>query len=246
MNVELLTRSEYVADMERVAALAALTCRGNADKEFVPAEVLGRIIKAGHESILEHINLTYSVKGLSRACLQELARHRHISLSVESTRHTLKKYLHGSNEAKKIIASVCDILPAAISINLSNFFRYFEVSDTVDANGKPIHCDLSRLLLSIAEYVSRGAKRETVGDVASEMKTGTISNDELKYYLPEFWPTNLVLTSNVRELRHILKLRTAPAALKEFRELARAMYEAVPEEFKYLLKDCVHEEAEHE
>ena len=56
MNVELLTGTEHIADMERVAALAALTCRGNADKEFVPAEVLGRIIKAGHESILEHIN----------------------------------------------------------------------------------------------------------------------------------------------------------------------------------------------
>ena len=243
MNVDLLTRSEYVADMERVAALAALTCRGNADKEFVPSEVLGRIIKAGHESILEHINLTYSVKGLSRACLQELARHRHISLSVESTRHTLKKYLQGSDEAKKIIASVCNILPAAISVNLSKFFRYFEVSNTVDANGKPIHCDLSRLLLCIAEYVSHGAKREAVGDVASETEIGTISNDELKYYIPEFWPTNLVLTSNVRELRHILKLRTAPAALKEFRQLARAMYEVVPEQFKYLLKECVHDEA---
>ena len=69
-------------------------------------------------------------------------------------------------------------------------------------------------------------------------------NDELKYFIPEFWPVNLVLTSNVRELRHILNLRTAPAALKEFRDLARAMYEAVPEEFKYLLKDCVHDEAD--
>ena len=69
-------------------------------------------------------------------------------------------------------------------------------------------------------------------------------NDELKYFIPEFWPVNLVLTSNVRELRHILNLRTAPAALKEFRDLARAMYEAVPEEFKYLLKDCVYDEAD--
>ena len=194
MNVELLTRTEHIADMERVAALAALTCRGNTDKEFVPAEVLGRIIKAGHESILEHINLTYSVKGLSRACLQELARHRHISLSVESTRHTLRKYL----ESKQWVENLADKL-------------------------LPIQRDL-------LYYVSRLAE---VSDY---------TNDELKYYLPEFWPTNLVLTSNVRELRHILKLRTAPAALKEFRDLARAMYEAVPEQFKYLLEDCVHDE----
>ena len=193
MNVELLTRTEHIADMERVAALAALTCRGNTDREFMPAEVLARIIKAGHESILEHINLTYSIKGLSRACLQELARHRHISLSVESTRHTLRKKFDAVSAG----------LPREYSEYL--FVLWSKLQDNP-----------------------------------------AIPNDELKYYLPEFWPTNLVLTSNVRELRHILKLRTAPAALKEFRELARAMYEVVSEEFKYLLKDCVHEETEHE
>lgn len=68
-------------------------------------------------------------------------------------------------------------------------------------------------------------------------------NDELKYYLPEFWPTNLIMTTNVRELRHILKLRTAPEALREFQTLARSMFYCVPDEFRYLLKDCVHEEA---
>ncbi len=83
MIVELLTREKHIEEMERAAALAALTCHANTDREFVPAEVLGRIIKAGHESILEHINLTYSIKGISRALLQEVARHRHISLSVE-------------------------------------------------------------------------------------------------------------------------------------------------------------------
>ena len=92
MQVELLTSAGSIAEMERNAALAALTCRGNAEKEHVPSEVLGRIIKAGHESVLEHITLTYSIKGISRALLQEVSRHRHISLSVESTRHTLRKY----------------------------------------------------------------------------------------------------------------------------------------------------------
>ena len=194
MIVELLTNEKHIKGMERVAALAALTCRANTDREFVPCEVLGRIIKAGHESILEHINLTYSIKGISRALLQELARHRHISLSVESTRHTLRKYL----KSEQWIEDLADKL-------------------------LPIQRDL-------IYYVSRLAE---VSDY---------TNDELKYYLPEFWPVNLVLTSNVRELRHILNLRTAPAALKEFRDLARAMYEAVPEQYKYLLKNCVHEE----
>ena len=67
-------------------------------------------------------------------------------------------------------------------------------------------------------------------------------NDQVKYAIPEVVGTNLVLTSNVRELRHIIKLRTAPAALEEFRDLARKLYEAVPEEFQYLLADCLYKE----
>ena len=194
MNVKLLTSTEALHDMENFAALAYLTCHANTDKEYVPHEKLERAIKDRHESILEHINLTFSIKDLSRACLQELARHRHISLSVESTRHTLRKYL----ESEQWVENLADKL-------------------------LPIQRDL-------LYYVSRLAE---VSDY---------TNDELKYYLPEFWPTNLIITLNIREFRHILKLRTSPAALKEFRILARSMFNEVPEQFKYLLQDCVHEE----
>jgi len=47
--------------------------------------------KYKHSSTLEHINYTWDIDGISRACLQELARHRHQSLSVKSTRYTLKE-----------------------------------------------------------------------------------------------------------------------------------------------------------
>ena len=192
MNVKLLTSTQSLHDMEHFAAIAALTCHANTDKDYVPADVLKRIIKLGHESILEHINLTFSIQGLSRACLQELARHRHISLSVESTRHTLRKYA-------------------------TEDFVHSTFSDVYKHD-------------------------KAMGFVIFAQSKPDMSNDELKYYLPEFWPTNLIITLNIREFRHILKLRTAPAALKEFRVLARSMFNEIPEQFRYLLQDCVHEE----
>ena len=209
MKVELLTNENILKDMEANAAIAALTCRGNADKEHVPAEVLRRIIKAGHESILEHINLTYCVNGLSRACLQELARHRHISLSVESTRHTLHKYVAMSDN--EIVA----------------FFDEYIATLPIDKELVSVCCGE---MLGVLKGVY--------------MANPDIPNDELKYFLPELWPTNLILTANIRALRNILKLRTAPAALYEFRVLAYSLFAAVPEEFKYLLEDCVYKEAE--
>ena len=208
MNVKLLTSSRSFQDMKNFAALAALTCHDNIDKMnskgYKPSDVLKNIINAGHESILEHINLTFSVKGLSRACLQELARHRHISLSVESTRFTLRKFFD-----KGLFIS-----------NINEFSRDFSIGELGLCSFKQFVCNVLGSLITIHD----------------------MPNDELKYYLPEFWPTNLIITLNIREFRHILKLRTAPTALKEFRVLARSMFPEVPDEFKYLLQDCVHEE----
>jgi len=47
--------------------------------------------KFKHASTLEHLVYTFYVKGISRALLQELARHRIASPSVKSTRYTLKE-----------------------------------------------------------------------------------------------------------------------------------------------------------
>ena len=211
MKVKLLTSSQTLHDMEYNAALAALTCHANTDKEFVPSDVLKRRIKENHGSVLEHINLTYSIEGLSRACLQELSRHRHISLSVESTRHTLNKYMNMSDD------------------EITTFFEEYMATLPIDKKLVPV-CGGEML------GVLKGAY----------MANPDILNDELKYYIPEFWPTNLIFTCNIRELRHILNLRTAPNALKEFRVLARSMFDVIPDAFKYLLQDCVHEEVSHE
>ena len=197
MEVKLLTTPKHLAAMEFNAAYAMLTCHANTKKLIYeePRMFFEKAIKAGHESILEHITLTYEVTNLSRACLQELSRHRHISLSVESTRHTLrKKSLNRDSLFKK------EVLP-----KFHKALRVF-LNDT-----------------NVWSFDS---------------------NDEIKYFVPEFWPTNLIMTANIRELRHIVRLRTAPAALGEFQELARAFVSELPDDFKYLLEDCAYKKEE--
>ncbi len=58
----------------------------------IDCELIDRVgNKFKHASTLEHLNYTFYIQGISRALLQELARHRHASLSVKSTRYTLKE-----------------------------------------------------------------------------------------------------------------------------------------------------------
>ena len=55
-------------------------------------KLLARVVlQHKHGSTAEHINYSFDIDGISRACLQELARHRHASMSVKSTRYTLKE-----------------------------------------------------------------------------------------------------------------------------------------------------------
>jgi len=60
---------------------------GEKDKELI--DKIGN--KNKHGSTLEHLNYTFDISGISRALLQELARHRHASYSVKSSRYTLKE-----------------------------------------------------------------------------------------------------------------------------------------------------------
>ena len=209
MEVKLMNSRDSIDEMEYNAAYGMLTCHDNTDKlqNEEPSEFIKRAIKAHHDTVLEHITLTFEVNNLSRACLQELARHRHISLSVESTRHTLKDKLRTCEFAGAITYAPDVLMHSPDVPQLGQFYATVMISKIIEQIAK---------------------------------KAPEIPNDMLKYCIPEFWATNLVLTANIRELRHILKLRTSPAALQEFQDLCHAIFEAVPDEFKYLLEDCIY------
>ena len=79
-----------------ICSNAIRTCWQSFDKGDNGGEIdLALIDRVGnklkHASTLEQLFYNFYIKGISRACLQELARHRIASLSVKSTRYTLKE-----------------------------------------------------------------------------------------------------------------------------------------------------------
>ena len=79
-----------------VCAHAIRTCWQSFDKSDDGGEKDKALIdrvgnKYKHASTMEHLVYTFYIQGISRALLQELARHRMASLSVKSTRYTLKE-----------------------------------------------------------------------------------------------------------------------------------------------------------
>lgn len=67
-------------------------------------------------------------------------------------------------------------------------------------------------------------------------------NDIAKYCMPECFKTSLVMTINARSLQNFLELRSSKHALWEIQLLAKAMYEAIPDEHKFLFDNIFKEE----
>ena len=173
--------------------------------------------KFKHASTLEHLNYSFQLSGISRACLQEIARHRHTSLSVKSTRYTLKEL-----KSEEPFIQGCTLT---------------DHLDTVEwgSNG----------LKRASEYIVLTGNSQV--DIASilaldnsrEVLQSGISNDIAKFCLPESYKTSLAWTINARSLQNFLSLRTHKSALWEIRDLANAVYDTLPEDHKYLFIDCI-------
>ncbi len=190
-----------------VCAHAIRTCWQSFDKSDGGGEKDRALIdrvgnKYKHSSTLEHLVYTFYIQGISRALLQELARHRMASLSVKSTRYTLKELKNTDP---------------------------FDLDDFKGAS--------KFIVLTGNEDVDR-ASIAALNNLQALLKKG-ISNDIAKYALVECYKTELTWTINARSLQNFLTLRSSKSALWEIRELAKAVYEVLPDEHKYLFKDCM-------
>ena len=92
MIVELL---KYTQEPEKTCAIAGRLCYSAVGIEELKEkltqdkieDILKRIIKSGHLSVLEHASFSFGVEGVSRALLAQLTRHRIASFSVQSQRY---------------------------------------------------------------------------------------------------------------------------------------------------------------
>ena len=142
------------------------------------------IIKRGHESVLEHVSLTFKIV-CDRAIMAELTRHRLASFTVESTRYV----------------------------------KYDELV-VVDP------CSAAVLLLRNYEEVYRC--------LVDKLK---VPPEEARAVLPLCTATTLYMTCNLREWRHVLKLRTAKAAHPQMRQIMNQILAVFKEKLPVIVED---------
>jgi len=164
-------------------------------------EYVGKLIKAGHESVIEHSFLSVLFV-CDRGISHQLVRHRLASFTQESSIRSrqlndepefivpfwLKGIYDNVGEINKALKKSWNVTEISIAFNLNPFEEAFLT------------------YLHNAEYNFKIFKKQYGREMARDL-------------LPTCLATRILVSANFREWRHILKLRTSKHAHPQIREL---------------------------
>ncbi len=88
---ENMLKTIYTACRTCYSALSPYEIYNSTDDEEKMLSLIERVISSGHYSTIEHIQVTFAISNVSRACTHQLVRHRHMSFSQKSQRYVKEK-----------------------------------------------------------------------------------------------------------------------------------------------------------
>lgn len=178
MEIDLL---EITPNAEELIENAARTCYQSNDKaKGETGNLIRRLVKSGHHSVLEHAYATFRITGCSRAMTHQLVRHRLMAISQQSQRYVKE-----------------------------DWFDYVVPPSIVEMGDKAIS-DFRRQM-------------EEIQIMYNYWKSQGLKNEDARFVLPNACCSEIVISANFREFRHIFEVRCSKHAQWEIRFAAMAM-----------------------
>jgi thymidylate synthase (FAD) len=183
---------------EDVIERACRTCYLSFYRYDPPAsteELIKKVIRKKHHSVLEHALATFRIKGGSRVFTHELVRHRLMSPSQESQRYVQ----YGRTRDFDVV------VPPTIKDSLFH-----------------------------ERYLTMAAQAERL---YTEMVNADIPKEDARYVLPNGTTSEIVISANMREYRHIFTIRCHPRAHWEIRMICLKMLRILKREVPIVFWD---------
>lgn len=79
--------TNYFDETAVCGRIAAISHGNDLEEETECMELVSKCIGWGHDSVLEHVSMTFLITGISRACSHQLVRHRMASYTQKSQRY---------------------------------------------------------------------------------------------------------------------------------------------------------------
>ena len=167
-------------------------------REGGSADFVRMLIKLGHESVLEHAKLSVIVT-CDRGITHETVRHRIASYTQESTRY-------------------CNYAGDRFGGEIT----YINLWGGIVRDRKMSQLPVKQIGLIVAEWMEACMDAERHYNKMIELgATPQIARSVLNHSTK----TSIVMTMNMREWRHFFKLRNAPEAHPQMREIAEMLLE---------------------
>lgn len=184
------------------------------------------ILKRGHESVIEHCSLSARIV-CDRGVSHELVRHRLTAITQESTRYC--NYTKGKFDNQ---------LTLIIPIWMPNLkVGVYKVKDWGKLDPQIIGPIDKSLPVEVKKWLLAMLMLEKEYEYLVEVKGW--SPQQARSILPNSLKTELVITANIREWRHIMRLRTASDAHPQAREVMTMGLGQLQDKLPVLFNDIV-------
>lgn len=205
-----------------------------------------------HHSVIELIDISFSIKGTSRGVLQEHARHRMQSLTVQSTRYTMSGVLNAfiassvqwEGISRPTAIGMFTRLLEELNVFIFTDIEIIRLEATAIYEKLDVHMAIGAV--SYEDMLSKDGKKILV-DNRAVGKPGTLFSelqqakkkrnvgDMFKYIVTDNWRVDMVVKFNLRSLKNYLDLRASGAAYWQIDMLAKAMIEVIPTKYLDLI-----------
>jgi thymidylate synthase (FAD) len=200
--------SEFVGDLPFDEVMGTTDGETIEDKQET---LIHHLMDHGHFGPFEHPHATFAIKGVSRSCMAQLTRHRHVSFDVQSMRYVAFDDVDPADvrEGEMVV-----IPPSATDPDWVG--RNQKVGD-VDAD------DVAK-----REEIFKDTIQSAVESYQELLDLG-MPPEDARFVLPIGTKVNIVMTLNARMLMHVADMRAAADSQWEIREMTEEVLDLAEE-----------------
>ncbi|MFC7134904.1 MULTISPECIES: FAD-dependent thymidylate synthase [Salinibaculum] len=205
-------RNDYMGEF--VGDLPFEEVMGTTDGETIEdkqATLIHHLLDHGHFGPFEHPHATFAIEGVSRSCMAQLTRHRHVSFDVQSMRYVSFDDVDPADvrEGEMVV-----IPPSATD------------PDWVGRNqkrGSVDEADVERREEIFTDTIANAVESY------QELLDLGMPPEDARFVLPIGTKVNIVMTMNARMLMHVADMRAAADAQWEIREMTERVLDIAKE-----------------
>jgi thymidylate synthase (FAD) len=173
--------------------------------------LIHHLLEHGHYGPFEHPHATFAVKGISRSCMAQITRHRHVSFDIQSMRYVSFDDVDPTDvrEGEMVVVPPSATDPDWVGRNQDTGPVDEETAERREALFRDT---IENAFESYQELLDMGMPPE-----------------DARYVLPIGSKVNMVMSMNARMLMHVADMRAAADAQWEIREMTEDILDLAAE-----------------